>query len=369
MKGRRIAMVIRELGCGGAQRVLCTLSEGLVRLGNEVHVLTLSSRVPDFLQLPPGVHRHHAGPDFQETFEWHEVRSRWRHFQMLREFILGVRPDVVVGHEEITNIEVLLALAGSGVPVIATEHNDPRQHRIGLRWQLLRRVLYPGTAAVVVLNESIAEWARARVPRWKVVTIPNPIGREDVRAVDVVGRSGNRVIGVGRLAPQKGFDLLIEAFAMASDAMPDWTLTIHGEGPERGRLEGLVKRCGLERRVCLPGVTRNPAAEYAGSDLMVVSSRYEGFCMVLVEAMAAGLPVISFDCPTGPGEIVRNGVDGVLVPPGDVRGLAGAMLELMRDPGRRRQLGEAAREVLGRYGSEVIVDRWEQLLAGIGPAG
>ena len=91
--------------------------------------------------------------------------------------------------------------------------------------------------------------------------------------------------------------------------------------------------------------------------------------MVLVEAMAAGLPVISFDCPTGPGEIVRSGVDGVLVPPEDVGAMSAAMLELMRDPAQRRRLGGAAREVRGRYGSEVILDRWERLLAGIGPAG
>lgn len=360
MSRRRITMVIRELGCGGAQRVLCTLAEGLLAAGHEVDVVTFSPRVADFFALPQEARRHQAGHELQEVFRWHEVRSRWRRFGRLRELILRARPEVVISFEEITNLEVRLALFGSGVPVIATEHSDPREHRIGLRWRVLRYLLYPGAAAVVVLNASIEAWAKSRWPRWNVVAIPNPIHRMPRDVPDA--RRGNRLMAVGRLVEQKGFDRMIEAFARVAVTMPGWTLTIHGDGPERGRLEALVREHDLEGRVRLPGASPDLSAEYAAADMMVVSSRYEGFCMALVEAMAVGTPVISFDCPTGPREIVRPGIDGILVPAGDVHAMAEAMLELMQDPAKRRRLGEAARGVGERYSMEAVLGRWERLL-------
>ena len=172
------------------------------------------------------------------------------------------------------------------------------------------------------------------------------------------------MVAMGRLDDQKGFDILIRAFARCAPGHPDWSLVIAGEGARRRDLEAQVAEADVADRVRLPGLVRDTESLLATSDLFILSSRYEGFPNVLLEAMAVGLPTIAFDCDSGPAEIIRVGVDGVLVPPGDDDGLALAMNRLMGDDSERIRLGREAEAVTERFGHTRIMQLWESMTDG-----
>jgi glycosyltransferase involved in cell wall biosynthesis len=167
---------------------------------------------------------------------------------------------------------------------------------------------------------------------------------------------------MGRLDTQKGFDLLLRAFAKCCRERPDWALTIIGEGEERDELQALAQNLDIASKVRFTGRVAVPAALLRRADLFVLSSRYEGFPNALLEAMAVGLPVIATDCPSGPAHIVRNDIDGILVPTEDVDALATAMAGLMDDDAWRKRLGASATSVVERFSVERIMEHWDSLL-------
>lgn len=167
---------------------------------------------------------------------------------------------------------------------------------------------------------------------------------------------------MGRLAPQKQFDLLLRAFAASSQGDAEWSLVIIGEGPERPRLQALATDLGLSDRVEWLGLVQHPEEVLRRADIYVLSSRYEGFPNALVEAMASGLSVVSFDCPSGPGEIIRDGIDGILVPAQDLTALTVAIRRLMLDEPERLRLGSRAVEVTARFAVDKVIDEWEALM-------
>jgi glycosyltransferase involved in cell wall biosynthesis len=259
------------------------------------------------------------------------------------------------------------------------EHNDPAHERVGRPWGTLRRLAYRRASAVVTLTEQALAYFDPPIKRRGWV-IPNPVvlpagagvDRDHEPSTSVAGLPAGAdptIISMGRLVPQKGFDLLLDAFSRVDPVRHGWTLEIRGEGPGREELEGLRDRLGLANVVRMPGVTDQPAAVLGRAGLFVLSSRYEGFPTVLGEAMAIGLPVISFDCPTGPREMIRDGVDGILVPAGDVVALAEAIRDLLDDGDRRTSLAARAPEIVDRFGLERIRGRWDRLFADVTAGG
>jgi glycosyltransferase involved in cell wall biosynthesis len=220
---------------------------------------------------------------------------------------------------------------------------------------------------VVVLTSGIGLWAKRIVKTATVRVIPNPLDEQFIKRSSSDGENKRpSVVAMGRLVPQKGFDLLLRAFAQCVDRHPEWSLRIFGEGTERQRLLALAAELGIAGKLDLQPVTKEPERVLRESNLFVLSSRYEGFPMALLEAMACGLPVISFDCHSGPREMISHGVNGILVPPGDARALADAMNRLMGNELERRVLSVRAVEIVERFGFSSVNAMWRNLFAEVG---
>jgi GalNAc-alpha-(1->4)-GalNAc-alpha-(1->3)-diNAcBac-PP-undecaprenol alpha-1,4-N-acetyl-D-galactosaminyltransferase len=262
------------------------------------------------------------------------------------------------------NVLTLLACRPLNLDVVVSERIDPRRQPIGRAWGWLRRRVYPSARALVVQTERVRRQMAPLMRGRPTYVVPNAVWSPETesRPLQTGSNHARTIVAMGRLSGQKGFDLLIDAFAQIAPRHPDWSLRIVGEGPQRGNLEKQVKACDLEGRISLTGWEPQPAAALATAGLFVLSSRFEGFPNALLEAMACGLPVVSFDCETGPAEIIRDGVDGVLVPPEDVDRLAGTIDRLIGDESLRRRLGQAATHVIERFSVERYFGLWEAIL-------
>ena len=207
---------------------------------------------------------------------------------------------------------------------------------------------------IVLTEEDKASWTELS----NVEVIPDPLSFD---ITEVSPLKAKRVIAVGRYVYQKGFDLLLQAWAKIEKLFPDWELAIYGMG-DRSSYENLAQQLGINMNRChLNGSTQNIRKEYLESSLFVFSSRFEGFGMVLIEAMACGLPVVSFDCPCGPKDIVSHDEDGLLVPSGDIDKLANAMSQLMDSYELRHQMAKNAICNVRRFQIDEIADRWQLL--------
>jgi glycosyltransferase involved in cell wall biosynthesis len=185
----------------------------------------------------------------------------------------------------------------------------------------------------------------------------------DSPEVSLVRTQGPHLLAVGRLQPQKGFDLLLEALARVRASCP-WGLVLVGDGPERVPLQRLARDLGIEQAVQWVGSVANPFPYYHWADLVIVPSRFEGFPNVALEAMSCGRTVICFDCRTGPRELTQNGTFGVLVPSGDVGALARAILDWGCDAERRKRMGERACDhVRTRYDSGLVGNVFAHVLS------
>jgi glycosyltransferase involved in cell wall biosynthesis len=357
LQSLRLCLVISSLGPGGAERVLSQLANHWAALGWHVTFLIFADpAMPIYYPLHPNVIVRQLDLMRPSKNLGAALFSNiWRLIR-LRAAIRECRANVVLSFIDQSNILTLLATRGLGLPVAVSERVDPTQHPGRRIWQALRILLYPFAAAVVVQTAGIAAHFPAIIRR-RIVVLPNmisaPLEKASGKAKCVVG-------AVGRLERQKGFDFLIHAFVSLSSRHPEWTLMIWGEGRERQALQKQIDVAGLGSRIQLKGITERPSDWVKETTIFVLSSRYEGFPNALGEAMAAGLPVVAFDCPSGPREMIDKG--GLLVPPQDAMALAEALDRIMCDEALRTELGNAAVTDVARFSPQIVLEDWTKLM-------
>lgn len=357
-----VCLVISTLACGGAQRIITIMANHWASQGHGVTVVTFDSpKEAAFFPFHPGVKLLALDASESSNTIGRAILNNLHRVLRLREILRRDRPGAVISFLTTSNVLSLLAAFGVTDRVIVSERIAARSPSVGTEWFLLRWVLYHLASFVVVQSRrTIASLPRSLA--HKCVVIPNPVPAIDLRMDGTAPAPVRQIIAVGRLEHQKGFDLLIEAFSTIAARHPGWNLVIYGTGPLLDDLVGFAGDLGVMDRVEIRAASREIFSEMARSSLFVLSSRYEGFPNALCEAMALGLPVISFDCPGASVEILQSGVNGLLVPDGDQGALALALDRLMTDRVEAERLGAEARKITARYSVETVMAMWERLI-------
>ncbi|MBG0812648.1 glycosyltransferase family 4 protein [Planomonospora sp. ID82291] len=379
-------VLLHAYGMGGTIRTVFSQANAMAAAGHDVEIASVIRRrdTPQF-PLDPRValtalvdqRDGAAPPDSVARRVWRRLRGRIvprgefaAHYFTERvekaaiDYVSSVSGGVLVTTRPALNL-VSARRGPRGVVRIAQEHMNLATHPATVRAEIARH--YGRLDALAVLTGTDRRDYQRLLPGTPVVRIPNAVA--DLGGRRPTTHENRLVVAAGRLTAQKGFDLLIRAFAQVAERHPGWRLRIYGSGAKKAELRRLVTRLGLDGTVALMGRSDHLPDHLAEASVYALSSRFEGLPMVMIEAMGHGLPVVAFDCPTGPGEVLTDGVDGLLVPPGDVGALAAGIGRLIADEELRRRLGAAARETVRDYAPDAVMPLWENLFAGFLGAG
>jgi len=364
----KIILLTSSLGSGGAERVACTLTDAWASRNDDVILMpTYSGKGACFYKVSSAVRIIFLADLVSSTSS--SFFNQLVRLKTLRRFLAEKCPDVIVSFLSNVNVATIIAAAGLKIPVVICERTDPFIMPVSPMLRFACRATYQFADALIVQTKAVAEKYRAaEYPIKHIQVIPNPVADHlfDMQHKRV-SESNACMIAVGRLDEGKQFDLLIRVFSNLALDHSFWTLRIYGDGPLRSVLQQQIIDYGLESRITLMGLTTNIWSELAQADVYVMTSRYEGFPNTLLEAMAVGLPCVTFDCPSGPREMTMDGVSAMLVPLNDEVALGNALDKLMTDGELRHSLGAKAREsVKERYELSRVLQHWDELFRRIG---
>lgn len=361
---------------GGADRIITQKANYLAdEMGYDVYILTDSQNGRE-LSFPLSNSVHHIDLDinfdrqykynfFVRFFIYRHLMKQYR--KKLIEYIKTIKPNIVISTMG-RDMDFLNDLK-DGSKKIGESHISRKymrnfhllENKGGIHRQIARywrnkqeKSIKKLDAFVVLTKDDEANWKEVR----NSIIIPNPMTLEP----DTISHcTGKRVISVGRFSEQKGYDLLIKAWQTVAESYPDWTIEIYGEGELHDELERQIHESHLEKQVKLCAPVSNIIEKYLDSTFYVMSSRFEGFGLVLMEAMNCGLPCISFNCPSGPAEIIKDGEDGLLVENGNIQVLANSICYMIENETERIRMGRNAKNNIQRYSKSSIMKQWDNL--------
>jgi glycosyltransferase involved in cell wall biosynthesis len=363
---------------GGTIRTTFNLAQVLAEQ-HDVEIMSVFRHCDEpSMSAPAGVRIGHLvdlrkdGPGYDGDLPDHSRPARvfpagdGRHYQYSRltdqrigAYLRDLKADVVVGTRPGLNVHIARQARHDTVR-IGQEHLTLEGHRFRLRRELRFRYALLDAITTVSEADATAYRSRLKLPGVRVEAMANSVPPASLPPADGASKW---VIAAGRLTPGKRYDLLISAFAQVVAARPDWKLRIYGAGVSTPTLRALINELRLHNHVFLMGIANPLEAEWPKGSIAAVTSDLEAFGMTIVEAMRCGLPVVSTDCPHGPREIIRDGVDGRLVPMGDADSVARALLDLINDDDLRGRMGRAALTNSARFDPAAIAERHAALYA------
>lgn len=351
-------------GSGGLERVLSIKASYLVeKLQYKVHILTLNSG------------HDNSFFDFNSAVVFHDILVYGSPISYVKGYFFGIRdtikkvnPDVIVVCDDGLKAFFLPTILGKSIPIIYERHvskNIAIGKNFGI-WKLLLAKLKMKTMDVfantfskfiVLTSENTKEW---KVNNLQIISNPLPFYPNESATL-----LNKKVIAVGKQSYQKGYDRLLQSWQKVHAENPEWQLEVYGKLDASEGLESLVKSLHIENSVHFFEPQKNIIEHYLESSIYVMSSRFEGFGMVLIEAMACGIPCVSFNCPFGPSDIITNEVDGFLVENGNTKALAEKLNLLIQDTELRMKMGQSAKENVKRFLPENIMQQWDELFKSI----
>ena len=352
----RYLFVSPGLRFGGAERVMSILANEWHRHGEEVRFFLTGTPAESWYPLDAGIE---IVSDFEAA---QKVRiEQFIHIREIRKECTRWKPDAVISFYNDICALAAIAIRGLHIPLIYSERNDP--NRVNQRWidKFYRKIVERKPDRFVFQTEGARRCYPDKVQRKSIVLL-NPMNTTSFPMHDYEDEE-KTIVSVGRLEPQKNQRLLIDAFSLIQDRLPDYRLVSYGEGHLRDQLEDQIQKKNMQNCVFLPGAKTGIQDYIRKASLFVLSSDYEGLPNALIEAMAIGLPCISTDCsPGGARELIQNGKNGLLVPCGDAAKLAAAMEEMVLNRKLATECGKNAREIQNIVEYSAIAKEWMSFL-------
>lgn len=347
---KKIAFVTRVISSGGAENVLRQIINACVEQGMECTVFTVwkntySAKLPENVKV---VELQQAGDG---------LKGKFIQYRQLRKLIREEGCDLVLSMPEDIGIYVILAMLGTGIPVVVSERNNPWVMPDKKITRILRRLAYPFVKGLIFQTKQAASFFPASQQR-KGIVLPNPLDCSRLPGV-YQGEREKVVVSAGRLADQKNFPLLIEAFAQFREKHPDYKLVIYGEGSKRQALEALAAEKLPEGSWSMPGRVDDLPERIGKCGIFALSSDYEGVPNVLIEALAVGTPSVSTDCaPGGAAALIENGKNGLIVPVGDADALAEGLSYIADHPDEAARMAAEAVKIREKLDAEKVTADW-----------
>ncbi len=356
---KNIVLVISSFNTGGAQRVLSIMANYWVKKDYNITFVTISGGEV-FYPLDERINIVSLNLKSESKGIISAIKSNYIRVNELKRTFQEINPDLIISFMITVNMISILAAKLAKKPIIISERNNPWKIEVQRYWKILQKYIFPISNTLVVQTERTKDFYRNY--DLPIVTIHNPLDINKMNLNDINIEEREKIIlGVGRLVDQKGFDTLIKAFSILENK-EEWKLIILGEGKDRNKLERLIKELKIENFVELPGTVKNVDEYMKKSSIFVLSSKYEGFPNVLAEAMAYGMAPISFNCDTGPSEIIINNKNGLLLETNDIDSLTISLQKLINNETLRIKLATNAINISKSLSVSNIMNKWDNLI-------